>query len=149
MVLTYKEKNWDRFRFSLNADNKMVAILPNSKAAIYKASEFDNQKENIEGANGNDFTFSMEVLDKKIENDDDISELLDLASDRNKNINNVFPNPFVSEFTIDYQTENDIEIEVMVADLSGRTVYNAKEDLNAGQHNIKVNIPDNQLTNGA
>ena len=149
MVLTYKENNWDNFRLSLNADNKMVAILPMGKAAIFTASDFENQKEKMADAKGNDYTFSMDVLDKTIEDDDDISELLDMANDSKATINKVFPNPFNNSFTVDYETVNDTEIEIMVTDISGRRVYNANQELSAGQHDLQVNIDDNQLTNGS
>jgi len=151
MVLPYKQKDWDNFRFSLDADSKLLAILPMNKAAVFKASDFNEERENIANANttGDDYTFSMEVLDKKIDDEDDISELLGVADDNKTNINKVFPNPFRSEFTIDFEAEKDTEIEIMVNDISGRAVYNAKESLSEGQHNLKVNIPENQLANGA
>lgn len=59
----------------------------------------------------------------------------------------IYPNPASEETNVSFSLENASDVEVVVTDLSGKTVYSTTMDnAAAGQHNVV--IPTDELSNG-
>ena len=63
-------------------------------------------------------------------------------------INNVFPNPFLTEINVDFYSEKNNELEITVSDVSERVVYLSNENILLGNNQIKINISETSLQNG-
>ena len=75
-VVALPKRDWGSFRFSPSEKNKLLAILPGNKTAVFSNSDFEAQKENLIAAAGSDYVFSMSSEDETIESMDDLEGLL-------------------------------------------------------------------------
>ena len=71
-VVSLPQRNWDKFRFSPKADNKIVAILPDNTAAVFTETDFEEQKKELINAEGDEFVFSLDKREDKIESLEDL-----------------------------------------------------------------------------
>ena len=63
-------------------------------------------------------------------------------------INNVSPNPFLSEIIVDFFSKKDNELEVTVSDINGRVIYFSNKKVLLGGNKININISERVLSNG-
>lgn len=76
-VVHYPQYNWKLFAYSPSADNKLVAVLPNDKIAVYTQKMFNAINTNSFTKNDRShFTFDMKILDVPIGDPDKLREIL-------------------------------------------------------------------------
>lgn len=75
-IVEYNSSSWRQFSVDPTADNRMVAILPGNKIAVFTQRDFDQQMEFIKKAAGENFTFQMEVKDQPVKDMDDLKSAL-------------------------------------------------------------------------
>ena len=80
VVVGLPQYDWNRIRINTSADNKMLAVLPNDKVALFSQSSFKTEKENIEAASGSEYIFEMSVEEQSISSVEDLKALLEKAS---------------------------------------------------------------------
>lgn len=80
VVVGLPQYDWNKIRINTSADNKMLAVLPNDKVALFSQSSFEAEKENIESASGSDYLFEMSVEDQSVSSVEDLKALLEKAS---------------------------------------------------------------------
>ncbi len=76
-VVHYPKYDWELFAFSPKSDNKMIAILPNDKIAVFTQKDFNKLnvlefKKNARTA----FKFKMKVLDETVESPEQLNKIL-------------------------------------------------------------------------
>ena len=81
VVVSFSMEEWSTFRFSPKSDNKLVALLPGDKAAIFSKKSFQEQLPEMESSPNDNYVFQMEVKEDKIDDIDDISTLLSWADE--------------------------------------------------------------------
>ena len=148
-VVSLPRRNWDKFRFDPDADNKLLAVMPDNSAALFTESDFEEQEEELLEANGNDFVFSLDKKDDKIESLADLDELL--SEDSEEEIDPIrdlklYPNPASDQVTISFESENSIEIPIQIIDANGRVVANQTSLSDSGKN--KINFDLSNLANG-
>lgn len=75
-IVAFPYENWNRFIFSPDMENKLIAVLPGNKLATFSQRDFfDNQDEMVRRNNG-DFTFKMKVHDREVKTISDIQDIL-------------------------------------------------------------------------
>lgn len=72
--------DWKKFRFSPKADNKLIAVLPGNKVAIFTQSDFKAEMDNLTRASGSSYVFKMRVAEQVIESTDDLNQWIKKAS---------------------------------------------------------------------
>lgn len=66
-VVYFPYEAWDKFSFNPDADNRLVALLPDNRFAVFSQEDFKAFKEEIINAKGGSYTFKMKVKEVKIE----------------------------------------------------------------------------------
>ncbi len=79
-VLTLTPDAWDSFKFNPEMDNGLVAILPDSRVAIFTASSFKAALPEMKKAGDRKFVFPMEIQRESPNNFDELKNLLDKAA---------------------------------------------------------------------
>ena len=74
-VITVPFTAWDNFRFNINERNKILAILPDNKLAIFDYSDFKSQLGEIKAASEKRFVFKMRVLDTPLKSFSDLNHV--------------------------------------------------------------------------
>ena len=148
-VVSLPRRNWDKFRFDPAADNKLLAVMPDNSAALFTESDFEEQEEDLLQANGNDFVFSLDKKDDKIESLADLDELL--SEDVEEGIDPIrdlklYPNPASDQVTISFESESSMEIPIQIIDANGRVVANQTSLSDPGKN--KINFDLSNLANG-
>lgn len=72
-VITVPFSAWDNFRFNINEKNKILAILPDNKLAIFDYNDFKSQLGEIKAASEQRYVFKMRVLDKPLKSFSDLN----------------------------------------------------------------------------
>jgi len=80
VVVGLPPHDWNKLRVNPEADNKMLAVLPGNKVALFPQSAFSAQKENIKASSGKDYLFDMDVEKRDVNSLDDLRDMLKLAS---------------------------------------------------------------------
>jgi len=148
-VVSLPKRDWGKFRFSPNADNKILAILPDNTASVFTESDFEEQKEELINADGNDFVFSLEKRDEKIESLDDLDKLIAEASfDVVEPIQKVkiYPNPARDQATLSFESELSMEFPIQIFDVNGRVVARQNTLTQVGENQVNLDVAN--LTNG-
>jgi hypothetical protein len=79
-VISLPYQEWRYFRFSPSADNKLLAVLPNNKIALFTQSDFNAAQPELEQAKGSQYVFKMRFKDQAVGGLQDLQRLLDEAS---------------------------------------------------------------------
>ncbi len=66
-VVAFPYSDWDKFSFNPETDNRLVALLPDNRFAVFSQEDFQAVKEQLLDAKGGQFTFKMKVKELKIE----------------------------------------------------------------------------------
>lgn len=61
VVVGLPQKDWGKLRISPDADNKLIAVLPGDKVAIFSQSDFDREMDAIQQSGGSRYVFNMKV----------------------------------------------------------------------------------------
>lgn len=78
-VVQYTPSTYGNFRFNPDDDNKMIAILPDSKVATFSQADFDNLSLSQFSQNERtEYTFKLKVMDTKLNSAKDIDHVLSL-----------------------------------------------------------------------
>jgi len=148
-VVSLPKRNWDKFRFSPKADNKLVAILPDNTAAVFTENDFEEQEVELLNADGDDFVFSLDKREDKIESLDDLDRLIEEASfddiDPIQKIK-IYPNPARDQVTLSFDAEESMESLIQIFDVNGRAVASQNTLTQLGEN--KVNLDVANLPNG-
>ena len=76
VVVQLPSYDWGKLRVDLNADNKMLAVLPNNKVALFPQSAFNKEKEEIIESSGQEYLFDMEVKEADVNTLKELSNVL-------------------------------------------------------------------------
>ena len=68
-----------QFRYSPSWDNKLVAILPGNKVAVFTQEDFKQQEKDLLGSNAARYTFKMRLLDQPVQSVADVAKALNKA----------------------------------------------------------------------
>lgn len=79
-VIRLPKKDWNKFRFNPKDDNKLIAVLPENKAAIFKQSSFKKEKKSMIASKGKNYVFELESREESVESLEDLEGLLTIAS---------------------------------------------------------------------
>ena len=72
MVISFPPYAWKSFAFNPEADNKLVAILPGNRMAVFSQKDFKKNKNLLKSKRGKAHTFKMKVIEQPIESLADI-----------------------------------------------------------------------------
>ena len=75
-VIPYYKDQARMFSFIPYEKNKLIAVLPENRIAVFTAEDFAALEKRAPAMKGKPFTFKLKVLDKKMEKDEDVSNLL-------------------------------------------------------------------------
>jgi len=148
-VVSLPKTDWNKFRFSPSSDNKLLAVLPDNTAAIFKESDFEKQKEEMIESAGNAFVFSMESKEEEIESLADLDKLLsDASTEKIDPIQTVkvYPNPARSQVMISFESEASFEAPIQIFNASGQQVANRSMMTQRGENTEQFDISN--LPNG-
>lgn len=77
-LINFPYTNWKLFSFVPADDNKMVAVLPGNKVAVFTQKQFDKVADEFEaGSANNSYVFNMKVLDAPIASTDQLIKLVE------------------------------------------------------------------------
>lgn len=81
VVVSLPYREWHTFRYSPSSDNKMLAVLPGNKMAVYTEKDFERDKNAILKAKGQQFRFKMRVQERPADSLTDVQSALKAADD--------------------------------------------------------------------
>ncbi len=148
-VVSLPRRNWDKFRFSPTADNKLLAVMPDNTAAVFTENDFEEQAEEMVGANGRDFVFSLDGEKEKIETLEDLDGLLGASSiEKSDPIQAIklYPNPANNQVTVSFESEASLDVPIQIFDVNGRLVANNNTMTQAGENKVSLDLAN--LPNG-
>jgi hypothetical protein len=79
-VIGFKQYDWKRFRFLPNADNKLLAVMPGNKVAVFSQKNFETEKPKMLKAQNDNYTFDMKIGERRIEKMEDLQAIIEEAS---------------------------------------------------------------------
>ena len=79
-VVAFPYENWDSFIVNPNMDNRLIAVLPGNKLAVFSQKDFNENMGQLERSRKSEFTFKMKILDKKVESVAAINEVISTIS---------------------------------------------------------------------
>jgi len=79
-VIGFKQYDWERFRFLPNADNKLLAVMPGNKVAVFSQKDFETEKPKMLKAQNSNYTFDMKIGERRIEKMEDLQAIIEEAS---------------------------------------------------------------------
>lgn len=72
--------DWKKVRIDLGNRNRMLAVLPNNKVALFPERNFEEQADDIRAAKGKDYLFDMELQAQEVKSVNDLRALIQQAS---------------------------------------------------------------------
>ena len=79
-VVGLSQQDWRYFRFSPSSDNKILAVLPEGRVALFTQSDFREELENMKKAKGKEYVFQMRIENREVKSKEDLEDLIELAS---------------------------------------------------------------------
>lgn len=79
-VVGLPQSDWSQMRISPSADNKLIAVLPGDKVAVFSQSDFNREMEDIRQASGSRYVFDMRVEPEPLNSMESLEQLLQRAS---------------------------------------------------------------------
>ncbi|MEO1259616.1 MAG: hypothetical protein AAFZ15_12505 [Bacteroidota bacterium] len=76
MVVKFPPSDWKKFRIDPEADNSLVAVLPDNKLAILNAADLKKQMPQIKKAKGKDYVFQLKTQDEAVQSVEEMNERL-------------------------------------------------------------------------
>lgn len=67
VVVNFNKYDWPRFRFLPDMDNKLVAVLPQNRVALFSQQQFTKQQPQMLNARGSSYTFDMTAETYEVE----------------------------------------------------------------------------------
>jgi len=80
VVVSLPQRDWDNFRFNPNTDNKVIAVLPDDKIALFSQHDFKQEAEQMKAAKGQEYVFNMRIAEGRVQSVEDLQALIDDAS---------------------------------------------------------------------
>ncbi len=80
VIVGLPKSNWNAFRFDPNLDNKLIAVLPDNKVALFKQSDFKAKEKELLSARKGKYTFEMEVQETPVLQLNDLNQVIQMAS---------------------------------------------------------------------
>lgn len=80
VVIGLSNFNWKFFRFDPNLDNKLIAVLPDNKVALFKQSDFKAKEAELKSARKQKYTFEMDVQETPVLQLNDLKQVIQMAS---------------------------------------------------------------------
>jgi len=148
-VINLPKRSWKSFRFSPSANNKILAVLPDQTAAVLSEGKFEQQKGEMIAAAGEEFVFSLDKTDEKIESLDDLDDILEEASIENTAIIqqiNIYPNPARDRATVTYVSKKAVATPILVFDAKGQQVIMQNATSQEGENKVELDVAN--LPNG-
>jgi hypothetical protein len=75
-VIPYYQSNAQQFSFLPSEKNKLIAVLPEDRIAVFTSEDFAAIREKAYASDNGALTFKLKVLDRRIEKEQDVSDLL-------------------------------------------------------------------------
>ena len=75
-VVKFPRRDWSRFSFVPSMENKLIALLPDGKVAVFLQEDFEQEKAALQAASRGRYQFKMKVLPQKIETVKDLDKIL-------------------------------------------------------------------------
>jgi hypothetical protein len=75
-VITFPRHDWRNFAFSPGLDNRLVAILPGNRVAIFSQEDFTRHADAMLAAKGRPYVFKMNVLPQNIKSIADLERVI-------------------------------------------------------------------------
>ena len=131
---------WGKFRYNPAAENKILAVMPDNTAALFREEDFEAQKEKMIASDGKDFVFSMDKQPGEIETMEDLNRLL--AVDEPEPIQEIklFPNPARNQFTVSFHSEESLDTPIRILDSKGQQVANRMVRSQPGKNEEQFDI---------
>ncbi len=131
---------WGKFRYNPAAENKILAVMPDNTAALFREEDFEAQKEKMIASDGEDFVFSMDKQPGEIETMEDLNKLL--AVDEPEPIQEIklFPNPASDQFTVSFHSEESLDTPIRILDSKGQQVANRMVRSQPGKNEEQFDI---------
>jgi len=79
VVVGLNQRDWKKFRFDPKDDNKLIALLPDNKVAMFTETDFKSAENKMVGAKGQEFVFDMTVTDETADSMEDLDGLIERA----------------------------------------------------------------------
>ncbi len=79
-IISLPKYDWNKFSFSPSSDNKMVAVLPGNKIALFTQSDFKSQMNDLKKAAGRAYTFKMRIENQEVNSISDLNKWIKKAS---------------------------------------------------------------------
>lgn len=79
-VIGFEPSDWERFRFLPEANNKLLAIMPGNKVAVFSQQNFETEKPEMLKARNANYTFNMTLSEHRIEKMADLQKIIEEAS---------------------------------------------------------------------
>ncbi len=76
VVVRYRHNNTTKMYFSPSADNKIVAVMSGNKVAVMSIDEFNAAAKECKSKNLANYTFNLNLVDKKITSPADLNEII-------------------------------------------------------------------------
>lgn len=75
-VVPYDDTSKNQFSMNPNAENKLVAILPDNKVAVFSAEDFEANKSDIIAARGGHYTFKLSMVEQAIASVEELDNVI-------------------------------------------------------------------------
>ncbi len=139
-VVKLPKSIWGKFRYNPAAENKILAVMPDNTAALFREEDFEAQKEKMIASDGKDFVFSMDKQPGEIETMEDLNKLL--AVDEPEPIQEIklFPNPASDQFTVSFHSEESLDTPIRILDSKGQQVANRMVRSQPGKNEEQFDI---------
>ena len=76
MLVKLPPEQWSRFSFSPSMDNRLMAILPGNKVAVFTQADFDRSMQDLRAHYKKAYTFKMRTLPYSVASIDDLSRII-------------------------------------------------------------------------
>ena len=75
-VISFPKRSWRDFSFLPDLDNKLVAVLPGGRIALFSQEQFDAEMKNLREARFKTYEFEMKVLPEQVDNIKDLEQII-------------------------------------------------------------------------
>src|SRR5688572_5215656 len=136
---TASEKNNSGFEVQVSTDGKHYEALAfvasrNGNASNSQRYAYNHKTANKEGL----VYYRLKQVDLNGESEYYTAKVVDLG--RIASSVNTFPNPFQNSFELNLSAPATATADILVVDMTGKTVYTAKQELTKGANTIKVEL---------
>ncbi|PHN08129.1 hypothetical protein [Flavilitoribacter nigricans] len=76
-VISFPKYDWARFSYRPEMDNRLVAVLPDGRVAVFSQEQFNAEKDQLQNARNQAYQFKMKVLPDRVDNLQDLEQIGD------------------------------------------------------------------------